>query len=1308
MKMKAQSKAIVASLVVVVLALCAVSGTTYSWFSDENKTTIDINSAKVQMDTTYQYSIDNITWNTMGETLSIDNYKPGDTYYFKVTYADNVSTIKTVHRLQASISGYADEAAGSKIILDGVAIGAIDSDSGRTKVQTITDWVLLEPRELPGLNNVTTFSLTSNANELVSQNFDLTITLNSELVQSEKMVSESRVVDGKASLKIFHNGIGVPISMSFTGLNADDAIVSATLVDNNNKVSTDDIVVRFSIESPTVTDVTFGSVDVSMVIDGDYRNSVPIYILDGADDDKGQPVIDDDYAVYDPSFDTTTINFITTHFSDYAIINLNVSDDDALRALVETINLNKGLWNRELVVNLEAGVYESPLEIKQYPNKTHDDNVEPTDADLTNIRFVGKDGVLIKSAINIHGFGWHNGGMEYFEKCNATTTFEGIEFIKNPIKMFTADDVIFNKCTFNDAEDRIVIGESGNTCGTVKFLESIVNVQLQGYVNNLIVENCTANIEGSRFINLQNGSASVTDSTIEVDCEEDQVFRTDNSGKITIANSKVIAPGMTVITLRGSNSTCVTIDSLSDWEYSVLATSEVDGAKMTVGDSTFTLYKGQVFENCYVEDDVVYYVDGTTGDVVLYDVSNYTEESFKIPDGVTTLSSKILDGNSIIEEVTVPVSVKDFGGKSYESGTGAYGGFFYKSSVKKVILPEGMETIPAATFNQASNLKEINIPSTVSSIGINAFAGAGLVEITLTDAVAEIGYGAFRDMSSLTTVTIEGDVYIPDYAFRNCEDLKHVYLNGIDVSFGSNMVFTISESNNESPNGITVHVKTQGVADRLNATGNFKGTIEVENYGDNGIYEDESGNKYTYASNGDDLKEALGDDVSIVYVGPGNYNTFSNLQFKANQTLVCSEGTVFSEKSGLNINGATVIGATFSNPSGSAVGGTINGTFKDCIFTGSNGLRNCYAGETVVFENCVFSGDVYGAHFDGGANDIIFKNCTFSGFNAFAAAVSKITFENCVFESNGKSGYNGANLWGSATMIGCRFVFDGSAHTEWIDCIGTDKIYEFNDCVVSNGSDEVSIDKDDHIWSRNDVIVTIDGVKFDTGPGLFIDDNGYYLISDADELFKFAEAVNEGGNKFSGKTVVLIEDIDLEKKDWKPIGQTGATEFKGTFDGQNHTISNLYVDSSAQTSEHYSSGLFGWAESGATIKNVKVDGATIKGNHNVAVIVGYTYSSKITNCHVSNADIVCNHANDDACGDKCGIIVGYAGDESRISGCSAEKCTVTAGRDAGELVGCGYNVSMSGCSALDVVVTATGDCSKEANINNALIGRVMG
>lgn len=228
------------------------------------------------------------------------------------------------------------------------------------------------------------------------------------------------------------------------------------------------------------------------------------------------------------------------------------------------------------------------------------------------------------------------------------------------------------------------------------------------------------------------------------------------------------------------------------------------------------------------------------------------------------------------------------------------------------------------------------------------------------------------------------------------------------------------------------------------------------------------------ADNNDDLSAAV-KEGGVVYVGAGEFKMPGG--FGADVTLVCDEGTVFTGTSSLNINGATVVGATFSNPSGAVVSQKINGIFKGCTFDGYNALRYTYAGETVVFEDCVISGSLYGVHFDGGANDVIFRNCEISGFNGLGAELTMVTFENCTFKGNGKSGYNGANLWGSAKLVNCNFVFDGTTSNEWIDCIGADKTYEFVNCKV-NGVDYTEINYQDYagtIFSRSHTAVTING-----------------------------------------------------------------------------------------------------------------------------------------------------------------------------------------------------------------------------------------
>jgi len=214
------------------------------------------------------------------------------------------------------------------------------------------------------------------------------------------------------------------------------------------------------------------------------------------------------------------------------------------------------------------------------------------------------------------------------------------------------------------------------------------------------------------------------------------------------------------------------------------------------------------------------------------------------------------------------------------------------------------------------------------------------------------------------------------------------------------------------------------------------------------------------------------------------------------------------------------------------------------------------------------------------------------------------------------------------------------------------------------------------------------------------------------ELKAFKDAVNVTGNSYSGKTIKLTADIDLAGEAWEPIGQAGgngvATYFQGVFDGQGYTIKNMTIEPKATYGEgaNYATGFFGFVDAGdAVIKNVTFDNATINGHHWTAVVCGYI-SGTIQNCHVTNSNVVCSHANSDACGDKAAMIVGYTNESTTsVKDCTAKNGTVKAGRDAGQIVGCNSaNVTVSGCSAENVTVSAIEGCTG-ANIKNDIVGR---
>ena len=213
----------------------------------------------------------------------------------------------------------------------------------------------------------------------------------------------------------------------------------------------------------------------------------------------------------------------------------------------------------------------------------------------------------------------------------------------------------------------------------------------------------------------------------------------------------------------------------------------------------------------------------------------------------------------------------------------------------------------------------------------------------------------------------------------------------------------------------------------------------------NGLFEDENGNKTVTSTEG--LITALSTSPDQVTVKAGTY-TFPASSIKNDVEINCEEGTVFTGTSGLNINGATVIGATFENKGGMAATGTIYGTFKECTFDGSEALRWCYSndGKAVVFEDCVIKTDFRGFHFDDMKGDVIFRGCQINGFNAYGGE-GTATFENCVF-GNDESSYNGLNIYSNTVLTGCQFNFI-SGKTNFIDMEGIGKTLTITNCTAT-------------------------------------------------------------------------------------------------------------------------------------------------------------------------------------------------------------------------------------------------------------------
>ncbi len=185
-----------------------------------------------------------------------------------------------------------------------------------------------------------------------------------------------------------------------------------------------------------------------------------------------------------------------------------------------------------------------------------------------------------------------------------------------------------------------------------------------------------------------------------------------------------------------------------------------------------------------------------------------------------------------------------------------------------------------------------------------------------------------------------------------------------------------------------------------------------------------------------------------------------------------------------------------------------------------------------------------------------------------------------------------------------------------------------------------------------------------------------YTINTAEELAGIAKLVNNGTTTFSNETIELGANIDLGGKEWTPIGPSTTKYFNGTFDGKNHNISNLTIE----TFQQYGNGFFQNLLGGAVVKNITFSNAKVgkTGTGNViAIVSGYAYGTvTFESVAIENSSVL-------GFG-KVSPILGMAADESgttTFKNCHVRDTKIVGGYNIGAL--CGYlqnDISVENCT----------------------------
>lgn len=176
-------------------------------------------------------------------------------------------------------------------------------------------------------------------------------------------------------------------------------------------------------------------------------------------------------------------------------------------------------------------------------------------------------------------------------------------------------------------------------------------------------------------------------------------------------------------------------------------------------------------------------------------------------------------------------------------------------------------------------------------------------------------------------------------------------------------------------------------------------------------------------------------------------------------------------------------------------------------------------------------------------------------------------------------------------------------------------------------------------------------------------------LYDAQDLVAFRDKVN-AGDSYAGKTVYVMADIDMSSicsetvGTWEPIGVGNSDRFAGTFDGNYHTISNLYINSNSIAY----TGLFHILSSTGIVQNIIMKNVSITNTYNVITASTYVGAiaaqndGRILNCGVESGSIIgrktaVNTTANSWPGPRVGGIVGY--NYGTVSGCY-NKATIEA------------------------------------------------
>ena len=501
------------------------------------------------------------------------------------------------------------------------------------------------------------------------------------------------------------------------------------------------------------------------------------------------------------------------------------------------------------------------------------------------------------------------------------------------------------------------------------------------------------------------------------------------------------------------------------------------------------------------------------------------------------------------------------------------------------------------------------------------------------------------------------------------------------------------------------------------------------------------------------IADCMGDHITL-YSGTfdGNNKTVSGLYFNGDSTRIGLFGS--SEADG-NIKNVGVVDSYFKgNNFVGGVCGRNDGTITNCYNAGNftaiessatiggicgyNGgkVTNCYNTGTVTATGSVASvGGVCGCSVEPISNCYNIGTVTATSSDTDISGICGYNFgpvTNCYYladtedENGGKTADQFASgevayLLNGSKSEGDTVHFYQNLSGENADALPVlDKshgvVYFYTDCTDKTCYANSETASGEHDFDENG-FCTKDSTHYQ--PATLNEATGNYEISNAGQLYWFAGLVNgtlDGVEQNTLANAILTANITVNENlldslqydeennvsngsdfiTWTPIADwmgNRTTQYSGTFDGNNKTVSGLYFNGDSTCI-----GLFGSSESDGNIKNVGVVDSYFKGNDSVGGVCGNN-AGTITNCY--NAGNLTAIESSATIGGICGYNNG-----GTIANCY-NTGTITATGSTPSVGGvCGFSTApISNCYNIGTV-TATGSDADISGICGYYFGSI--